>query len=1126
MCLLHSLFNEQPPPLNRHPGLIPFIETLFTYSIKNIDIMPSFGGPSQGSTGDIWLRNKPTIERFYVIENKTAEEVMEIVEREYGCPRITKKAFQKIIRNKLKLSKRLKKGDWLRIYRYYLVNRKGLPTVVYHNNRKILWKDVMKEVKRSGRLPTTGQDGYATLPMDVVLRTPSPSPSPSPAGSRMSYSPATNPQQSTGSSPQPSTSSPTAPVVSLAANLPTSTIRDIDNALNGIPWIKFNYRMLSTATSPHDSDTNLPLDLDSLRTLIDTRLGLDSFRIWKAAFPSTKLHFLSSMPSSFALTPDIDVYHTLAKVVYLASNNFHSRDSSRGHDIFIGAIQLLSSQIPKEVLDGLFQQDLSILRIIWEHLTECAGISSYRDTFTSLIKAGFQHKEWVLSKGALCLSFAASMNALDVVQDLLNVGIRADDAVSDREYPVIIEAAAAGNIECVKLLLGACDVNRKIIRDASSFQILLFTLAKGELRVPTNRNYPNLPSFPKGIRSEEFTTVSVSLKNSSQRLILKMFLDCGVNVNLPWVTNFTIDNQVYDIPKGWHSTTLEKTYYWGKSIFFELALHSTGTTGHPFRPDIYFSALRGKEYLREYLSSQLAKPNPQTRESLELVLFQQIMDDGILDIEHVRTNIDIIRGLLEFGVNPNLPSLERYKSGRSLDIHDLLQHLVSKPDVHRFGKSFHIVLKLILGSGATISPEVLAAGVQKEGAGVLKVLGRVGADVGRYGATALVLAARFDNYDAVRWLLDSGVDINAVVPNCHQSVIALASSSDICCPRCWNWPCRHWKLSDPASCEMLRYLVDCGAALKHHPDDPNAFQFLYHLLREYEANDSLFDMMELFLLKLRPHDLLPPDKSEESIWEACLYSREQHRPDEKQAETRREKDEVLELLFFKHGLLVQDDLALPSLIYHRGPPELIERLLESCMDIDKYIEDLDFTGILIQSAAYQCDKALVEKLLQKGADINQPAAAILGKTALQAACDWEEVPGAEEAKRVGLIQFLIEKGADINAPKSTSDGYTALQYAVVQGNIEVMLLLISEGAVINTPNLEDDEITTLDLAARNGRLDIVHLLLNVGALSGIQGRTGFDGAIKQAEDWGYFGVANLIRQYAGEHPRDDLVSDE
>lgn len=90
MCLLHSLFNhEQQPPLNRHPDLILFIEILFIYSIKNIDIMPLFGGPSQGSTGDIWLRNKPTIERFYVIENKTAEEVMEVMERDYGCPRIT-----------------------------------------------------------------------------------------------------------------------------------------------------------------------------------------------------------------------------------------------------------------------------------------------------------------------------------------------------------------------------------------------------------------------------------------------------------------------------------------------------------------------------------------------------------------------------------------------------------------------------------------------------------------------------------------------------------------------------------------------------------------------------------------------------------------------------------------------------------------------------------------------------------------------------------------------------------------------------------------------------------------------------------------------------------------------------
>ncbi|KAI1654452.1 hypothetical protein F4813DRAFT_370940 [Daldinia decipiens] len=1095
--------------------------------------MPPFGGPSQGATGDIWLQNKFTIERLYVVENKTAEDVMETMEREYGCPHITKKAFQKIIRNKLKLSKRLKKGDWPRIYRNYLLHRKDIPTVVYHNTRKIIWKDVIKETKRSGPLPDTGQDGDATLPMDVVLRTPSPPPSPSPSlgGSRMSHSPPTNLQQLTGSltgsSPQPAAFSPTALVGALDADLPVSTRVGIDSALNGIPWIKFNYRMLSTAMFPHDSDTNLPLDLNSLRSLIDTRLEMDSFRIWRAAVPSTRLHFLSTMPSSSALTPDIHAYHLLAKVVYLTSNNLHHKPCGRQHDIFTGTIQLLSSQIPKKVLSTLFQQNLPIHRIIWEHLIECAGISSYYDTFTSLIKAGLRHKEWILSKGALYLSFAASMNALDVVQDLLDFGIRADAVVSGRDHPVIIEAAASGNIECVKLLIGACDVNRKIIRNASNFQILLFTLAKGELCIPTNRNYANLPSFPKGTRSDEFTTASINLKNDAQRLILKMFLDCGANVDLPWATRLTSDNQVYDVPEEWCLTTFEKTRYWDKSLFKELAPYSSITTGRSFRPKICSLALLGKEHLRQYVYLRSAESDLTAEVFLEWVLLQQVIDDEIIDIEDVRTNIDVIRGLLESGVDPNLSSLEHYKSEYySFDIHDLLKYLVLKPDAHRLGESFDVVLRLILQSGATINSEVLAAGVRKEGIDILEALVRVGADAGQYGATALVLAARFDNYDAVKWLLDSGVDINAEVPSLQRSVISLASSSNTCCPRCWKRHCGHRKLSDSASCEMLRYLVDCGAALKYHPDDPNSFRFLYNLLREYEANGSLFNMMELFLPKLRPHDLLPLlplGNFGESLWEACLYSRKQHHPNEKQAETRREKIAVLELLF-KHDLLVQDALALPNLIYYRGPPELIERLLESCMNLNTYVKVLGcgFTGSLIQYAAYQGDKALVEKLLQKGADIDQEAAEMDGKTALQAACDWKEVPAGEEAKRVGLIQLLIEKGAYINAPGSMYYGRTALEIAVEQGNMEVVLLLIYGGAVVNTPNLCG--YNALDMAVMNGRLDIVRLLLNVGALSGIRGQTGFDGAIEDAERRKYFAVANLIRQYAEEHSRDGLVS--
>ncbi|KAI0851654.1 hypothetical protein F5Y00DRAFT_274567 [Daldinia vernicosa] len=1067
--------------------------------------MSSFEKSPLDSTGDIWLQHKHTIERLYAVENKTAEEVMEIMEREFGCPRITKKAFQKIIRNKLKLSKRLKKGDWPRIYRNYLIHRKDIPTVVYHKNRKIIWKDVIKETKRSGPLPDTGQDGDATLPMDVVLRTPSPT------GSRMSHSPATDPRQSTGSSSQPSTSSSTAPVISPP---------NIENALNGIPWVKFNYRMFSTTTSPHDSNTNFPVDIDSLRTLIDTRLGIDSFRIWKAAFPSTRLHFLSSMPSSSVLTPDICAYHLLAKVVYLASNNLHCGISSRDRNLFTGAIQLLSSQIPEAILDALFQGDLTVLRIIWEHLTECAGISRYHDTFTSLIKAGLQHRKWILPNGALYLSFAASMGALDVVQDLLDIGIRADDVVRFREYPVIVEAAATGNIECVQLLLRACDANREIIHNASSFQILILAFVKGELRIPTDGDYPNLPGFPKEIRSEQPTIVSVSLKNESQRLILKMVLDCGANVDLPWVTDFTIDNRAYDLPGEWCSTTLEKTYYWDKSLFSELAPYSTGTTGHLFQPDICISALRGEEPLREYVYSQPEMSDSEIKPSLELVLFQQVINDRIFDIEDVHINIDIIRRLLELGVDPNLPSLKRYKSRyHSLDIDDLLRHLVLKPDVHRLGESFDIVLRLILQSGASINSDVLVAGVQKEGIDMLKVLKRVGADVGRYGAAALSLAARFDNYDAVNWLLDSGVNINAEVTYMEMSVIALASyTTGICCPRLWVCPCKRWELSGPASCEMFGYLVSRDATLRHHPDDPDAFRFLYHLLERYVANGSLLNMMGLFLPKL---DLLPPDNISSSLWEACLYSSSRNCPNEKQAKTRREKIKALELLL-NHGLLDQDDIALSNLIRHRGPPELIERLLESCINPNAQIEYFEhrLVGSLIQLAAYLGDKALVEKLLQKGADINQQTDPLLGKTALRAACDWKEVPAGEEANRVNLIQFLIEEGADINTPGSMVDGFTALQCAVAQGNMDVVLLLIYEGASINTPDRYGN--CALDLAAYYGRLDIVHLLLNVGALSSRPGQTGYDGAIETLEEEEQHpDVANLIRRYAEEHPRDD-----
>ncbi|ROV98689.1 hypothetical protein VMCG_06778 [Cytospora schulzeri] len=98
---------------------------------------------------------------------------------------------------------------------------------------------------------------------------------------------------------------------------------------------------------------------------------------------------------------------------------------------------------------------------------------------------------------------------------------------------------------------------------------------------------------------------------------------------------------------------------------------------------------------------------------------------------------------------------------------------------------------------------------------------------------------------------------------------------------------------------------------------------------------------------------------------------------------------------------------------------------------------------------------------------------------------------------------------------------TPLQMAARQGALETAVLLLRCGADVNAPasigNRERREsYSALDEAAGAGRLDMAKLLLNVDALSHVQGDTGYDGAIRFAEEQSHFAVAELIRQHADE----------
>lgn len=127
----------------------------------------------------------------------------------------------------------------------------------------------------------------------------------------------------------------------------------------------------------------------------------------------------------------------------------------------------------------------------------------------------------------------------------------------------------------------------------------------------------------------------------------------------------------------------------------------------------------------------------------------------------------------------------------------------------------------------------------------------------------------------------------------------------------------------------------------------------------------------------------------------------------------------------------------------------------------------------LQIAAIQDDAKIAQILLKHGADVNAPASAVCGRTALQAA--------AESGNSWGLVQQLLDAGADVNAVSSPIEGRTALLAAAEKGDIELAKMLLKASADVNAVASPREGRTCLQAAAENGHFEMVSMLLDEGA---------------------------------------------
>ncbi len=124
---------------------------------------------------------------------------------------------------------------------------------------------------------------------------------------------------------------------------------------------------------------------------------------------------------------------------------------------------------------------------------------------------------------------------------------------------------------------------------------------------------------------------------------------------------------------------------------------------------------------------------------------------------------------------------------------------------------------------------------------------------------------------------------------------------------------------------------------------------------------------------------------------------------------------------------------------NRGVVPRIEAWINKGVSVDA--SHRGYTPLII--AAYTGSKKIINILLAKGADVNQPNKD--GDTALHIAA---------QERHLHVIKELVAKGADINQPNK--DGDTALHIAAQEGHLHVIKKLVAKGAYVNQPDKDGD----------------------------------------------------------------------
>ena len=143
---------------------------------------------------------------------------------------------------------------------------------------------------------------------------------------------------------------------------------------------------------------------------------------------------------------------------------------------------------------------------------------------------------------------------------------------------------------------------------------------------------------------------------------------------------------------------------------------------------------------------------------------------------------------------------------------------------------------------------------------------------------------------------------------------------------------------------------------------------------------------------------------------------------------------------------------------------------------DPNIADIDGNTCLHYTADEDCSRVALQAIIAHGADVNTTNKENV--TPLMTACN---------NGNAGAINILMNAGADPNI--ADNDGYTCLHYVALDGRKEALQAIIAHGAGVNAANKEN--VTALMTACGKGNTGAINILMTVGANPDIADNDGY-----------------------------------